>query len=81
MNVFAVNLVIMFLILTILCLYSIRQSHPYPQKILDSFHEPIVRFLSYIALYGLCVYNPLIGLFFGICVLLLHMDYINLYLK
>lgn len=81
MNVFAVNLVIVFLLLTILCMYSIRQAYPYPQNILDSFHEPIMRFVAYIIVYGLCFYNPLIGLLAGVSVLLLHMDYINLYLK
>jgi hypothetical protein len=80
MNVLAVNLVVVFFIFAVLCMHSLRPLYPYPRQIIDSFHEPVVRFASYVLVYGLCYYNATIGMLSGLCVLLLHLDYINLYL-
>lgn len=81
MVLLAVNLVIVFLILVWIVKYSLRMKSPYPRWALNAFNEQYVRLFVYILLYVLCFYNPVVGLVAFIGILLLHLDYINLYIK
>lgn len=77
----ALNMIVLFIVLTTIVLYGLNIKVPYPRYIINNFNEPLIRFLSYIALYFLCAYNQLLGLFFGLGLLLLHIDFINLSLR
>jgi hypothetical protein len=71
MNVLAANLIILFFVFTLVWSYGLDIKRPYPKVVLDMFHEPGTRFLGYIVVY----------LISGLSLLLLNLDYINLYLK
>jgi succinate dehydrogenase hydrophobic anchor subunit len=74
----AANIVLLFFVVFITCLYCLNMKMPYPQLIINAYAEPAVRFFTYIFLYVLCAYNNVIGLMATIPVVLLHLDYINL---
>lgn len=74
--------IINIIIITLLCFtaaeYSIDMKRVYPSWMIQSFSEPYIRFLLYTFVYVLSCYNIQISLLFGIIVVLLHIDYINL---
>lgn len=74
----AANMVLLFLVVFVTCLFSLNMKMPYPRAVVNAYAEPAVRFFTYIALYMLCAYNAFIGLAASIPVVLLHLDYINL---
>ena len=74
----AANIVLLFFVVFITCLFSLNIKMPYPQAVVNAYAEPAVRFSAYIFLYVLCAYNNVIGLVASIPVVLLHLDYINL---
>jgi hypothetical protein len=73
-----INLSILIIAIVITSVFSIDIKEPYPKKIIELFSEPSVRFLVYLAIYFISIYNLKIGLSLIIIVLLLHMDYIML---
>lgn len=75
------NVIILILVLAFILTLSIHMKKPYPKEVMKKFDEPYLRFFAYVGLYALCFYNPVVGLFGFIGLLLLHIDYINLYLK
>lgn len=76
------QIIIHIILITLLFLttaeYSIDMKRVYPFWIMQSFSEPYVRFFLYTLVYMLSCYNIQISLLFGIIVVLLHIDYINL---
>jgi hypothetical protein len=81
MNLVIINIIILLIIILIISSYCLNVRIPYPKNIINNFNEPIIRFVSYILIYCICVYNPILGLFSGVGILLLHIDYINLFIK
>ncbi len=81
MNVLVVNILFLCILILIISVYSLNIRKPYPKHLMELFHEPLTRFITYILIYVICVYNPLLGLFSALPVILLHIDYINLYIK
>lgn len=75
------NVIMLILILAIILTLSIHMKTPYPREIMQKFDEAYVRFFAYVILYVLCFFNPVVGLFAFMGLILLHIDYINLYLK
>lgn len=75
------NVIILILILAFIFTLAINMKKPYSREVMEKFNEPYVRFFAYLLLYGLCSFNPLVGLFAFMGLILLHIDYINLYLK
>lgn len=74
----AANMVFLFFVVFLTCLYSLNMKMPYPRAVVNAYAEPAVRFFTYIVLYVLCAYNNVIGLAASVPVVLLHLDYINL---
>lgn len=81
MKLVILNIICLIILVFIISLYGLNMKMPYPKVILETFNEPLTRFITYIFLYIICIYNPVLGLISGICILLLHIDYINLFLK
>lgn len=75
------NVIILILVLAFIFTLAIHMKKPYPREVMQKFDEPYVRFFAYLILYALCFFNPLVGLFGFMGLILLHIDYINLYLK
>lgn len=73
-----INIILTTLLFFATAEYSIDMKRMYPFWIIQSFSEPYVRFLLYALVYVLSCYNIQISLLFGIIVVLLHIDYINL---
>lgn len=78
MNVFVINSTLISILILLIIYFIIK---PYPQAIIYGFHEPFVRFATYLILYGISIYNPIIGILSTILIILLHLDYVNLSLK
>ena len=66
---------IMFLIITD---YGLDFKKPYPKWAIESFDEPLVRFVSYVSIYTLTCWSPILSILTAILVVFLHLDYINL---
>lgn len=73
-----INIIIITLLSFTAAEYSIDMKRVYPLWMIQSFSEPYIRFLLYTFVYILSCYNIQISLLFGIIVVLLHIDYINL---
>jgi hypothetical protein len=73
------NLMVIIMAITLISMYGLDMKEPYPPKIIASFSEAHIRFLSYVAIYLLgSMYNGVVMLVVMIGMLLLHIDYINL---
>ena len=79
--IFMINTCVLLSIIGFIGYYGLRMRKPYPRLIMTYFSEPFVRFLTYIVLYIVCIYNAILGLFLGIAIILLHFDYINIVSK
>jgi hypothetical protein len=66
---------ICFIILISLIFYINR---PYPKFLIEFMSEPLHRFLIYLFIYGISIYNYKIALMLLIAVLTIHLDYVNL---
>jgi hypothetical protein len=73
-----INIILITLLFFTTAEYSIDMKRIYPFWMMQSFSEPYIRFLLYTLVYVLSCYNIQISLLFGIIVVLLHIDYINL---
>ena len=73
-----INTILITLLFFTTAEYSIDMKRVYPFWMLHSFSEPYIRFLLYTLVYVLSCYNIQISILFGIIVVLLHIDYINL---
>ena len=51
---------------------------PYPKEWVIYFNEPIVKIATYVAIYHVAYYNPVISILIMVAVLLLHTDMIML---
>lgn len=74
----ACNSMISILLFCVLVAYGLDMRVPYPQYVIDAFDKPVVRILSYISLYLMAYYNPIISILMFMCLMFLHIDYINL---
>lgn len=75
---FIINIILTTLLFLATAEYSIDMKRIYPFWIMQSFSEPYIRFLLYTVVYILSCYNIQLSLLFGVMVVLLHVDYINL---
>lgn len=75
---FIINTILITLLFFATAEYSIDMKRIYPFWVMQSFSEPYIRFLSYAIVYILSCYNIQLSLLFGVIVVLLHIDYINL---
>jgi hypothetical protein len=75
---FIINVILITLLFFATAEYSIDMKRTYPFWIMRLFSEPYIRFLLYTLVYVLSCYNIQVSLLFGIIVVLLHIDYINL---
>lgn len=76
-----INGVLCIVLFGILVTIGLDMKVPYPKKMLELFDQPLVRLLTYVALYHLAYYNPVVSLLCFMCVIFLHIDYVNLVTK
>ena len=76
--VITANAVVCMVLFALLVMYGLDMKVPYPRKIVQAFDEPYIRVLTYFAVYYVAYYNPIISVLLFMCVMLLHIDYINL---
>lgn len=76
-----VNITILIITTIFVIYYSLSMKKPYPKTLLTYFDMPHIRFAVYVLLYIVSYYNYIIGLVSLIAILLLNVDYINLYVK
>jgi hypothetical protein len=62
----------------IISIFGLDMKEPYPQKIIQMYNEPYIRFMSYMFVFALTFYNNSIAILALIAILLLHIDFINL---
>lgn len=75
---FITNIILITLLFFTTAEYSTDMKRIYPFWMMQSFSEPYIRFLLYTIVYVLSCYNMQISILFGVIVVLLHIDYINL---
>lgn len=75
------NLTICLILLMLLIAFGLDMRVPYPSQVIQGFTEPIVRLISYVALYNLAYYNPVVSILAFMCLVFLHIDYVNLATK
>ena len=73
-----VNGVIVFFQISIIIVYALDMTIPYPAFVINAFDRPLIRIIIYIALFAIAYYNPVISLLSLICVVTLHLDIINI---
>ena len=76
-----VNIFASLILLLILIAFGLDMKVPYPPHILRNFDQPLVRLMTYIALYLVAYYNPVVSILAFMCVIFLHVDYVNLATK
>lgn len=76
-----VNIILSLLLLTILIAFGLDMKVPYPPHLLRNFDQPLVRLMTYIAVYLIAYYNPIVSVLAFMCILFLHIDYVNLATK
>lgn len=72
-----VNAVICILFVGFMCMYTLQRKKVYPRMIIETLYEPIGKFISYIFVYILATYNPLLGILFALCIVNIHIDIIT----
>lgn len=75
---FIINIILLTLLFFATVEYSIDMNRVYPFWVIQSFSEPYIRFILYAMVYVLSCYNIQVSLLFGVIIVLLHIDYINL---
>lgn len=60
--------------------YGLQVRKPYPRDLMTSYSEALTRFVSYIIIYCISTYNAPVGLIMAIALLLMHLDYIVIFL-
>ena len=66
------------IILIIVIEYGLDLRKPYPQWVIEYFDEPPIRFISYVFIFFLACWSPLLSVLLAILVVFLHLDHINL---
>ena len=74
-----INYFIIIIILVFIVIFGLGEQ-PYNIEIMEAFHQPYIRFILYIILYALVFYNHIIAVLYMIFLILLHLEYLNLYL-
>jgi hypothetical protein len=77
-NTAIVILFVLSLLFIIIIEYSTDVKKLYPKWCIDKFQEPYIRFLSYISVYMLTCFSPLLAVMVGLIVVFLHIDTLNL---
>lgn len=74
----AINLACIFILMSLLVVYGLSMSTPYPRMIIEQFQYPHIRLFTYLSLYALSYMNPIVALLAFMIVLFLHLDFVNL---
>ena len=72
------NIVIIIILYTFTVTYSLDMKRPYPKFIIQMFHQPIVKMVTYMTIYALSYLNPIASLLSLMIVILFHIDHYNL---
>jgi hypothetical protein len=72
-----VQIIIGSVFVLIIIEYGLDLKKPYPQWTIEVFDEPLVRFTSYVFIYTLTCWSPLLSILAAILVVFLHLDHIN----
>ena len=72
-----INALIVILQTILIVVYALDIKIPYPAFIITAFETPLTRILTYIVLFGIAYYNPIISVLSLVCVVTLHLDIIN----
>ncbi len=77
-NTTIVVLLTLLLLFFVIVEYSLNVKKIYPKWSIDKFQEPYVRFVSYIIVYMLACFSPLIAIMVALVVVFIHIDTLNL---
>jgi len=76
-----INIILSLLLLIVIIAFGLDMKVPYPPHVVRNFDQPLVRLLTYVALYMIAYYNPVVSILAFMCVIFLHIDYVNLVTK
>jgi hypothetical protein len=66
------NAAILILMYFIISIFSLDVRIPYPKSIIVAFNKDYVKLLSYIAIYFIAYYNPVISITLLVFIVILH---------
>lgn len=72
------QIILCSILILIIIEYGLDLKKPYPQWAIEIFDEPLVRFVSYVSIYTLTCWSPMLSILTAITIVFLHLDYINL---
>lgn len=71
-----INAAILILLYFVISIFSIDIRIPYPKNIIIAFNEDYIKLLSYISIYFIAYYNPIISIVMLIFIVLLHTNHV-----
>lgn len=77
-NTTIVIIMVICILAFIIVEFSLNVKNPYPKWIWLYYQEPYVRFISYIIIYLIVCFSPIIAILLSIIVVFLHIDIMNL---
>jgi hypothetical protein len=76
-----INIGVLVASLLVISIYCLHVKMLYPKWVIELFTEPIGLYFTYMFVYLVSFYNELIALLLLICVVLVHLDIINIVKK
>lgn len=76
-----INIGVLVASLMVISIYCLHVKMLYPKWVIELFTEPIGLYFTYMFVYLVSFYNELIALLLLICIVLVHLDIINIVKK
>ena len=75
------NTLIVTLLYFIICIFSLDIRVPYPKSVIVHFNEPYVKLVSYLVIYFVSYYNPIVSMLLMVMVVLIHTNDVEIVKK
>lgn len=72
-----INLILVIFISMVVMFYLFKENAPFPLFIINILTNPVTRLLTYLFIYFVSFYNPVISLLLLFGVIIIHIDIIN----